>query len=339
MEMLAQQFRTPEIYGDYWFNSDPIPLGALRGHAILIDFWDYACQRCLRTFPYLKEWYLRYREMGLVMVGIHTPQFSFETDPMAVRASIEKLGIRHPVMMDNDFIAWNAFRATVWPTKYLIDKHGFIRFVHAGEGSYQNFERAMQSLIADAGYRNEFPLVMEPVRDADRPGVLCYRATPEILAGWQRGSIGNVEGISPESTVHYEDPGIYLAGRLYLHGDWLNDRNYLRLDPSEETGGYLTIVYQGKEVGAVIKPEGERNFQVFVRQDDADLKPEDAGEDILIDEAGRSYIIVKDAKLYHIVRNREFGEHKLKMSTRAGGFALYGMSFTSCVIAEAVPNI
>jgi len=338
MEMLQQQFRVPEIYGDYWFNSDPIPLNALRGQIILIDFWDYACQNCLRALPYVQEWHKRYKDMGLVTVGVHTPQFPFASDPMNVRKAIEKLRVKHPVVVDNSFSIWSSFRNMIWPTKHLIDKSGFIRFVHGGEGSYQNFEHAIQSLLKETGYYGEMPLVMEPLRETDRPGVICYRVTPEILTGWQRGTIGNVEGFAPESTVHYDDPGLYVDGRLYLQGNWRNDRNFLKLDEEEGREGHLVFTYQAKEVNAVVKPEGEKNFQVFVQQDDKYLDAENKGGDVLLDDEGRSYLLVTEAKLFNVLKNKEYGDHRLKLSTRSNGFALYSISFVSCVIPEMIPN-
>jgi thiol-disulfide isomerase/thioredoxin len=338
MDALQKQFRVPSIYGDFWFNSDPIPVGALRGYAILIDFWDYTNQSCLRSLPYIQEWYRRYSELGLVTIGVHTPEFPFARDPINVREAIDKLGIRHPVVMDNDYIIWGAFRNRVWPTKYLIDKDGFIRYLHTGEGSYQNFEHCIQSLLAEAGYRANFPIVMDPIRESDRPGAVCYRATPNILTGYQRGTIGNIEGYSPESTTHFDDPGVYLEGRLYLQGDWHNDRNFLKLDESEGKEGYLVFNYQAKEVSAVIKPEGEKRFQVFVQQDNNYLMTTNKGDDVQIDEEGRSYFLVDTARLYHIVKNKEYGEHKIKLSTRSNGFALYSISFISSIIPEMVSN-
>ncbi|MBI4810786.1 MAG: redoxin domain-containing protein [Ignavibacteriales bacterium] len=314
MELLPQQFRVPEIYGDYWLNSDPIALGALRGYVILIDFWDYTCMRCIRTLPYLKEWYNRYSEKGLILIGVHTPRFPFARDPVNVRKASDKLNLKYPIVMDNDFIVWNAFHSAYWPTKFLIDKYGFIRYVHAGEGQYQNFEHAIQSLVSNIGYDIELPLVMDSLRETDRPGVLCYRETPEILTGWQRGTIGNIEGYSPESTVHYDDPKYYVEGRLYLDGDWFNDRNYLKLDTTNPAGGFLTFLYQAQEVDLVIKPEGEKGFQVFVNQDDSPLSRGDKGTDIRYNEEGKSYFIVDDARVYNIVKNREFSEHKIKLA-------------------------
>jgi thiol-disulfide isomerase/thioredoxin len=338
MELLPQQFRVPEIYGDYWLNSDPIQLAGLRGYVLLIEFWDYSCVRCLRTLPYIKEWHRRYSEKGLELISIHTPQFPFARDPVNVRKAVDKLNINYPVVMDNDYFVWNAFRCTGWPTKILVDKSGFIRYVHPGEGLYQNFEQAIQSLLMNTGFQYDLPFIMDPVRESDRPGAICYRETHEILTGWQRGTIGNIEGFFPESIVHYEDPKYYVEGRVYAHGDWFNDRNYMKLETQNPDGGFLTFVYQAKEVHTVIKPEGERGFQVFVMHDDEQLSRGDKGEDIRYDEAGRSYFIVDDARLYSIVNNRHFGTHKLKFTSRSNGFAIYSISFVTSVIPEIVTN-
>jgi len=339
MELLPQQFKVPELYGNYWLNGDPVSVQDLRGYVLLIDFWDYTSIKCIHALPYLKEWNKRYSEKGLILIGVHTPQFPFTRDPVNVRKAIDKFQIQYPVVMDNDYHIWNSFRCTTWPTKILVDKYGFIRYVHAGEGQYQNFEHAIQSLVSGIGYFDDMPVVMDPIRETDRPGVICYRETPEILTGWQRGTIGNVEGFSPESTVHYDDPHYYVEGRLYLNGDWFNERNYLKLNTENPNGGYLTFLYRAKEVFAIIKPEGEKNFQVFVMQDDAPLSRGDKGIDIRYNEEGKSFFIVDDARLYNIVNNREFGEHKLQLTTRSNGFAVYAFSFVTSVIKELAVQV
>jgi len=326
------------LYGDYWYNSDPIPLSALRGYIVLIDFWDYTSSACIRSLPYVQEWNRRYSEIGLVTIGVHTPAFPFARDPMNIRTAIENLNIRYPVVSDSDYIMWGAFRNQVWPTKYLIDKNGFIRYVQAGEGSYQNFEHALQSLLVEAGYHAELPLVMDPIREEDRPGVVLQRATSQLLASWQRGTIGNIEGYAPESTIHYEDPGFYLEGRIYLSGDWLSSRNFVKFEGEQGVEGALALLYHGIEVDVVINPEGEKNFQVFVRQDGEYLNASNKGPDVRIDEEGRSFFLVDAAKNYQIVKNKEFGEHTLRLTARSNGFAVYALSFVSAVIPEITSN-
>ncbi|HLF15775.1 MAG TPA: redoxin domain-containing protein [Bacteroidota bacterium] len=336
MEILQKQFRAPDIYGNFWINSEPVSVSALRGYVALVEFWDYTSQGWIRGVPYVREWHRRYLDSGLVVIGVHTPRFPFGRDPGAVRKAVDSFGIKYPVVMDNDFLVWGAYRSTVWPTKYLIDKNGFFRYIHGGEGSYQNFEQAIQSLLHEIGYQADIPPLMDPIRDIDRPGAYCFRATPEILAGWQRGTIGNVEGFAPESTIRYADPGVYVEGRIYLDGDWSTHRSHIRLSEQEGRSGSLTIRYQGREVNVVLEPEGERNFQVFVRQDGMHLDASNSGEDIFSDGEGRSFLKVDEARLFRVVNNREYGEHTLTLTSRSNGLSVYCISFVSCVIPEMI---
>ncbi len=336
MEILQKQFRAPELYGNFWINSEPVPISSLQGSVVLVEFWDYTSQAWIRSAPYVREWERRYRDSGLVVVGVHTPRFPFGRDPGAVRKAVESFGVKYPVVMDNDFLVWGAYRSTAWPTKYLIDKNGFMRYIHGGEGSYQNFEQAIQSLLHEIGYQPDIPPLMAPIRDIDRPGAYSYRATPEILAGWQRGTIGNIEGFAPESTIRYADPGVYVEGRIYLDGVWSTHRSHLRLSEPEGGSGSLTIRYQAREVTVVLEPDGETNFQVFVRQDGLHLDPSNSGEDIFADVEGRSFLRVDGARLFRVVTNPEYGEHTLTLASRSNGLSVYCISFVSCVIPEMI---
>jgi hypothetical protein len=336
MEILQKQFRAPDVYGNLWINSEPVPIPSLQGRVVMVEFWDYTSQAWLRGVPYITEWNRRYRDAGLVVIGVHTPRFPFGREPGPVRRAVEAFGITYPVVMDNDFLVWGAYRATAWPTRYLIDRHGFIRYLHGGEGSYQNFEQAIQSLLHEVGYQPDLPPLMAPVRDTDRPGAYCFRATPEILAGWLRGTIGNVEGFEPESTIRYTDPGVYVEGRIYLDGDWSTHRSHIRLGEQEGGSGSVTIRYQAKEVNVVLEPEGERNFQVFVRQDGRYLDPANSGSDVFSDGEGRCFLRVDGARLYGVVNNPEYGEHTLTLASRSNGLSLYCVSFVSCVIPEMI---
>jgi thiol-disulfide isomerase/thioredoxin len=336
MEILRQQFRAPAILGNFWINSDPVSIQELQGSVVLVEFWDYTSQSCLHSIPYTREWHRRYEASGLAVVGVHTPRFPFGRDAGAVRRAVDALGIRYPVVMDNDFHVWGAYQAAAWPTRMLADKNGFIRYVHAGEGSYQALEQAIQSLLHELGYQPDIPPVMDPLRDTDRAGAFAYKATPEILAGWLRGTIGNVEGFEPESTLRYADPGVYIEGRLYLDGDWSMHRSHIRLSEEEGRTGSLSFRYRAKDVSVVLEPEGEKNFQVFVRQDGAFLDPSNSGEDVFADGEGRSFLKVDEPRLFRVVANQEFGEHVLTLSSRSNGLSLYCVSFVSCVIPEMI---
>ena len=134
-----------------WLNSKPLTLAQLRGRVVLIDFWTYSCINCLRTLPYIKEWDARYRQLGLTIVGVHSPEFAFEHKESNVRANVKRLGLRYPVALDNDFGTWQAWSNQYWPAKYLIDRAGHVRFYHFGEGDYAKTEDTIRTLLAEPG--------------------------------------------------------------------------------------------------------------------------------------------------------------------------------------------
>lgn len=338
METFSKTFRAPEIFGDFWFNTEPVSISALRGEVILLHFWDFTSLNSLRTLPYVQEWHRRYTPFGFNVVGVHTPEFPFARDPILVRQAIEKLNIRYSIVMDNDYIIWQMFKVRMLPTIILIDKDGFVRFQQTGGGSFHNIEHSIQTLITEAGYYGELPLIMEPITELDREGVIVYKPSPSIFAGYQRGALGNIEGYVPECVYHYKDPGYYFEGKIYLEGTWFLSRNYIKLAEDEGNEGSVIILYKAKDVFSVIRPEGETQFQVFIQQDGKYLTNENKGDEIKIDQEGRSYILVKDTKLYNIVKNPEYGEHILRMSTRSNGFTLYAISFLTSPIPEFILN-
>jgi hypothetical protein len=335
-DILPQTTRARELYGDFWFNSEPIPVTALRGQVILLMFWDYASASCLRALPYVFEWRRRYEPVGFVTVGVHTPRFPFEKKIEEVQRAIARYGIGFPVVTDNEALIAANYECRTSPELILVDKDGFVRYRNAGEGGYAGFEHALQALLYNAGATGELPMVMDPVRETDRSGVVCYRATPEVFAGYLRGTIGNVEGYTPESVVSYTDPGMYLDGRFYAGGDWMNDRDCIRMAESGTRDGHLIICYQGLSADAVLVPEGPKKVEITVRQDNEFITPDARGADLQIDAGGRSYLVVEEPRLYSVVRNREYGEHALRLSCDAGRFAAYAFSFTTAVIPELI---
>ena len=179
-------------------------------------------------------------------------------------------------------------------------------------------------------------MVMDPVRESDRSGVVSYRSTPELLTGYLRGTIGNVEGYAPESVISYADPGMYLDGRFYAGGDWMNDRDCIRLAESGGREGHLIVCYQGLGADAVLVPEGPKSVEITVRQDNEFVAPDARGADLQIDASGRSYLVLDEPRLYSVVRNREYREYALRFSSGAGRFAAYAFSFTTAVIPELI---
>jgi len=141
----------PEFTGiEQWLASTPLTMAGLRGKVVLVDFWTYSCINCLRTLPHVNRWAETYRDQGLVVVGVHTPEFPFERSTANVTTAMRRFGVKHPVAQDNRYATWQAYSNRYWPAKYLIDAQGRIRYQHFGEGRYEETEAAIQALLASA---------------------------------------------------------------------------------------------------------------------------------------------------------------------------------------------
>ena len=323
----------PEINTGKWINSKEIRRDELIGKVVLVDFWDYTCVNCIRTLPYIKEWYNRYHEEGLEIIGVHAPEFAFSRTEENVRKGIEEFEIKYPVVMDNDYKIWNSFANRYWPSRYLIDKHGYFRYAHFGEGNYIETELAIQLLLKEINPNVNLPDPMKPVRDTDILGMSCHRVSPELYFGFNRGKLGNPEDQKNNEVQSFMKPDNIQEDTIYVEGKWLTTPEFMvpaSDNPNEIARIYLK--YSSVEVKLVINPESERDFKVSIMQDNKFLTPEDAGDDVLCNEEGKSYISVKEAKLYNLVKNKDVRSHTLQMSTTSNGFAVYAFTFTSCVI-------
>ena len=330
--------KAAELFGDHWFNSEPVMLRELRGNVVVLEFWDYSSTSCLRTQPYVKEWQSRYREFDLMVIGVHTPQFKFGRDPENVEAALRRFGIDYPVVMDNEAIIWTAYSNRMWPTRFLVDRDGFLRFSHHGEGGYDQFERAIQSLLVEAGYHGVFPDLVLPLRSTDYPGTVCFRSTPEVQLGYLRGTLGNPEGYAPESTLLFDDEGFHLDGRMYLKGKWYNERDDVRFDGEKNEEGSATLTYEALEVNSVMGVDEGGPSMVFANQDKKPLSKQNAGVDVRFDDDGRSYVLVDGPRLFNLVCNQEFGQHELSLRTKSRGLEIYSVSFVTSVVPELLPT-
>jgi len=153
-EVVASNHSAPPLTGvTQWLNSTPLSTGTLRGKVVLIDFWTYSCSNCLNALPYVKAWDEKYRAQGLVVIGVHTPEFDAEKNQQNVEQAIRRLGVTYPVAMDNDYAVWSAYENKYWPAQYLIDAQGTLRYQHYGEGAYQELESKIQMLLKEARQR------------------------------------------------------------------------------------------------------------------------------------------------------------------------------------------
>lgn len=190
-EASASAATIPEPQGiAFWVNSEPLTIASLRGKVALVDFWTYSCVNCIHTLPYLKDWHGKYASRGLVIVGVHTPEFEFEKDINNVRVAVQKYGITWPVALDNDYATWRAYANRYWPHKYLADGKGRLRYHHIGEGGYIETEQWIRKLLTESGYNvSDIPLGSE-----ENPTALAASITRELYAGsaWRFGLyVGN----------------------------------------------------------------------------------------------------------------------------------------------------
>ena len=330
MTRITVPVRAPEFSADVtWLQGGPLAMHDLRGHPVLIDFWDYTCINCLRTIPYLKEWHARYTPHGLTIIGVHAPEFAFARERGYVARAVKDLGIEYPVLLDNSYAVWDAYANRYWPAKYLVDKNGYVRAYHFGEGAYAEVESQIQSLIKEASPEADLPEIMPPLRAEDQPGAVCYRGTPELYLGYGRGRIGNSD-VWPDRAARYREELTERDGYAYLAGDWLLGKESLARPEGASGESLLYLRYAAKEVNLVVYPPRQPPGKIELSQDGQPLSAEDAGADVRFED-GRSVIAVDQPRMYVLVNNREFGTHDLSLSTTSDGIGLYVFTFVTCV--------
>jgi len=340
----------PDLGDGEWINTPrPLSRDNLRGKVVLVDFWDYTCVNCIRTLPYLKAWHERYEEKGLIVVGVHAPEFKFGRHGKQVQSAVQEFGIPYPVLLDNNYHAWDRFANRAWPTKHLVDADGYIRYVRQGEGRYRDTERAIQALLRQRDPAVSLPALMPPLRDEDAAGAICPRPTPELYAGYAGGgfyggALGNPEGYVTAGPMAYVLPGPFdlRVGHFYLSGFWRAEPEAMIFVGQDK--GRVVLRYRAARVNAVLSPTndpvellldirpGPATPLVEVRQDDAPLSETNAGRDVSFDETGVALAPITRPRMVELVRNPGFEEHELELVFHAHGLALYAFTFTSCVV-------
>jgi len=280
--------RAPEI-GRIWFNSPPLSMRQLRGRVVLIDFWDYTCVNCIRTLPYLKEWHERYQDKGLTVIGVHTPEFVFARYESNVERGIEEFGLPYPIVVDSNFELWEAFANRCWPTKYLIDGEGYLRFAHFGEGAYQQTEQTIQELLREIHPEVPLPKLMPALRDTDAPGAVCYQTSTELYLGHKRGRIGNASGFVEDEPADYLHAGEMKEGYFYAHGRWTATGDHIESASDDESR--ISLNYSAAGVNLVMASFNRQPREVEILQDGKPLSAEIAGPDVQFRD-GRSFIRV-----------------------------------------------
>lgn len=312
-----------------WIGTPALTPAALRGKIVLVDFWEYTCLNCLRTLPYLREWYKRYSGDGLVIVGVHTPEFSFSGEPKQIADATKRLGVDWPVAVDDRRAIWNRYGINVWPTEMLFDQQGRLVETQIGEGNYPQTERNIQALIRADRKNAVLPPLMAllPQDSYDKPGAVCYPHTPEVLI--ENTPVADAPQFgNPSEDIQYADRATHKDGGVYLDGYWHATKEALVFGGGS---GYFLMPYRAIEVTAVLTPE-RGTARVNVLQDDKPLARENAGADIRYDSSGTSYLNVDTSRAYRVVMNNLYGAHELKLVPQGAGVAVYDVAFESCEI-------
>lgn len=323
--------RAPEI-GRVWFNSSPLSLRQLRGRVVLIDFWDYTCLNCIRTLPYVQAWHERYRDKGLTVIGVHTPEFTFAQYESNVERGIREFGLTYPIVIDSDYELWKAFANRCWPTKYLLDVEGYLRWAHFGEGAYQECEETIQELLRESNPSVSLPQLMEPVRAEDGPGAVCYAASPELYLGHKRGRIGNAGGFKEDEISDYDfRPGHFEEGYFYARGRWASTVEYF--ESVGEGEHRIALKYSASGVNLVMAAPRGSVCEVLILQDGKPLDSTAATADTrfrISNQVDQSLVEVHASRMYGLVDNHAFGEHTLELICLSG-LAVFAFTFSSCV--------
>ena len=279
-----------------WINSPPLTTEQLRGKVVLIDFWTYSCINCVRAIPYVRAWAEKYRDQGLVVIGVHTPEFAFEKSPANVRDAVRRFGIAYPVAMDNDYAVWRAFRNQYWPAHYFIDAQGRIRHHHFGEGDYEQSERVIQQLLKEAGAASvDQAVVQVRGQGAEAAPDIAGIASPETYVGYARAEgFRSPGGIRPDARHAYA-PAMLRLNQWSLSGDWIVRAEHADL---QTAGGRLAFRFKARDLHLVMGPSRSGRAVRFRIRLDGQAPGPDAGVDIDAQGLGR----MESQRLYQLVR-------------------------------------
>jgi len=297
MQILPDEGALPDLSGAVqWLNSPPLSAQALRGKVVLVDFWTYSCINCLRALPYVRAWAERYKDQGLVVIGVHAPEFAFEKSIANVKKAVSDLGIAYPVAIDNDYAIWKAFNNEYWPAHYFVDAQGRIRHHHFGEGDYEGSERVIQQLLAEAGKSGTpAPSVAVSATGIEAAASMSDVGSPETYLGYDRAE----SFVSPGDAVR-DKPHVYTAGTPGLNewglvGDWTVGGEHATLDAQ---GGGIVYRFHARDLHLVLGP-GPDGAPVRFRVTIDGAAPRDS-HGVDVDAEGQG--VVTGQKLYQLIR-------------------------------------
>ena len=333
--MKAPEFAQISGYINTPNNNHPITLSSLRGKVVLLYIWTYTCINSIRPMPYIDDWNQKYSNKGLVVVGVHSPEFQFEKNYANVKDAVQRFGIKYPVILDSNHGTWNAYGNNYWPRYYLIDAQGYIRYNHVGEGDYNQIEKSIRSLVAEhAALRGakEISFDVNPTAPI-KPRSLYYvnlrqNTTQEIYIGYNttRASLGNPEGFKQDQTVSYSIPSTtnFKPHIVYLQGKWKNNPDNMEL---QNDTGRIVLIYYAKSVniiaggrggGVVFNDEGIGGGAAAASESNNSL-----GQDLSSDGSFR----IDGQRLYNLAIHNIYTTHSIVIDVKGKGFQFYTFTF------------
>ncbi len=294
----------PEIIpGGEWFNTEPLTVKELKGKVVLIDFWTYTCINCQRTIPYLKDWYAKYKDKGFVIIGVHSPEFEFEKNPDNVKKAISDFSIEYPVIQDNNFDTWNAYSNRYWPAKYLIDKDGYVRYFHFGEGAYAETEKVIQDLLKESGQNVQVDIKDDTT--SNRPRELSH----ETYLGYQRMLYLMGHDKADPGEQQFTLSKDISPNKFSFGGTW----DIGKQSAVAGKGAVLVYNFNADKVFLVMNP-GEASGKVKVILDGKLVEQKLAGKDV---KSG--YVLIDSDRLYELIDFKgNPGNHLLKLEFTEG---------------------
>jgi len=306
-----------------WLNSPLLTAKQLKGKVVLIDFWDYSCINCIRAIPYVRAWADKYKDNGLVVIGVHTPEFDVEQQTANIQKSVTKFGITYPVAIDNNYAVWSAFHNQFWPAHYFIDVKGKVRYEHFGEGGYEQSEQWIQKLLKEA---NAQPMAATVVNVRGR-GVEAAADTrdvrsPETYIGYARAqNFASPGGLKRDREQFYAKPGRLRLNEWGLAGTWLDHQQMAILSSA---GGNITFRFHARDLHLVLGPSIDGKpvrFRVTV-------DGQSSGDNHGVDTDAQGNGVVTDHRLYQLVRQKgSVSDHTFTIEFLDAGVQAFSFTF------------
>jgi thiol-disulfide isomerase/thioredoxin len=306
-----------------WLGSPPVTAAGLRGKVVLIDFWTYTCINWLRSLPYVRAWAEKYKDQGLVVIGVHSPEFAFERELGNVRRAAKEMAITYPIAIDNDFAVWRAFENQYWPALYFVDAEGHIRHHHFGEGDYERSERIIQQLLAEAGRGgSDRALVSVDARGVEAAADWGSLKTPENYVGYARTvNFASPGGVTSDRRHVYAIPPRLGLNHWALSGDWTVGS---QATVSNEAKARIAYRFHARDLHLVMgpaRPGASVRIRVLI-----DGKPPGAAHGIDVDDQG--YGTVTEQRLYQLIRQpAPISDRELQIEFLDPGVAVFAFTF------------